>query len=120
VKFKLKLGRWQLILLVAAVVVVAALLVHRSKTSGASGPGTMDSHASQACSDFSDGYPAARTKAARLSLADKVTASSAKSDNRTIRERAMAVGRGASDGTGRWKASADALLSACHDAGWNS
>jgi hypothetical protein len=118
VKFKLKLGRWQLILLIAVVVVVAALLVHRSKSSGPSGAGTMDSHATQACGDFSDGYPKARSKSARLSLADKVTASSAKSDNGTIRDKAMAIGRNADDNT-HWKASATALLDACHDAGFS-
>lgn len=117
-KFKLKLGRWQLILLVAAVVAVAALLVHRSKSSTVSGPGPMDSHASQACGDFSRGYPRARTKSARLSLADKVTASSAKSDNHTIRDKAMAIGRNADDDS-HWKSSGDALLSACRDAGFS-
>ncbi|MEV6844885.1 hypothetical protein [Actinoplanes sp. NPDC051411] len=117
-KFKLKLGRWQLILLIAVVAVVAALLVHRSKSSGTSGPGTMDSHAAQACGDFSDGYPKAKTKSSRLSLADKVTASSARSDNATIRDKAMAIGRNADDSTD-WKASATALLDACHDAGFS-
>jgi hypothetical protein len=118
VKFKLKLGRWQLILLIAVVVVVAALLVHRSKSSAPSGAGPMDSHASQACADFSGGRAKAKTKSARLALADKVTASSAKSDNRTIRDKALAIGRDADDDS-HWKASGDALLDACHDAGFS-
>ena len=116
-KFKLKLGRWQLILLVAVVVVVAALLVHRSKSSGPSGPGKLDSHATQACTDFSHGYGKAKSKSARLSLSDKVTASSSKSDNRTIRDKAMAIGR-STDSSGQWKTSSTALLDACHDAGF--
>jgi len=116
VKFP-KLGRWQLILLVAVVVVVAALLVHRSKSSAPSGPGAMDSHATRACSDFAHGYSTAKSKAARLSLADKVTASSAKSDNRTIRDKAMAIGRNADD-TAHWRASGSDLLDACHAAGF--
>jgi hypothetical protein len=117
VKFKLKLGRWQLILLIAAVVAVAALLVHRSRSSAPAGPGTMDSHASQACTDFAHGYSKATTKPARLSLADKVTASSAKSDNRTIRDKAMAIGRNADDTT-HWRASGSDFLDACHGAGF--
>jgi hypothetical protein len=117
VKFKLKFGRLQWILVIAVVVVVAALLVHRSKSSGPSGPGMMDSHASQACGDFSDGYPKAKTKSARLSLADKVTGSSSKSDNGTIRDKAMAIGRNADDNR-QWKTSATALLDACRDAGF--
>ena len=88
-KLKLKLGRWQLILLVAVVVVVAALLVHRSKSSGSSGAGTLDSHAGQACTDFSHGYAKARSKSARLSLADKVTASSSKSGPVKAHQRAV-------------------------------
>jgi hypothetical protein len=118
VKLKLKLGRWQLILVIAVVVVVAALLVHRSKSSGPSGAGELDSHAAQACGDFSDGYPKARTKSARLSLADKVTSSSAKSDNATIRDKAMAIGRNTDDNS-HWKASATDLLDACHQAGFS-
>jgi hypothetical protein len=118
VKFKLKLGRWQLILLIAVVVVVAALLVHRSSSAGQAGPGTMDSHASQACTDFSHGYAKAKSKSARLSLADKVTASSSKSDNDTIRDRAMAIGRSTDDNS-EWKTSASSLLDACHDAGFS-
>jgi hypothetical protein len=118
VKFKLKLGRWQVILVIAVVVVVAALLVHRSKSSAPASPGTMDSHAAQACGDFSDGNAKAKTKSARLALADKVTASSAKSDNRTIRDKAMAIGRNADDNA-HWKASGTALLDACHDAGFS-
>jgi len=117
VKF-LKLGRWQLIVLIAVVVVVVALLVHRSKPSGPSGPGALDSHATQACTDFAHGYSQAKTKAARLSLADKVTASSAKSDNRTIRDKAMAIGRNADD-TAHWRASGGDLLDACHAAGFS-
>jgi hypothetical protein len=117
VKFP-KLGRWQLILLIAVVVVVAALLVHRSKSSGSSGPGTMDSAATQACTDFAHGYGKARTKSARLSLADKVTASSAKSDNRTIRDKAMAIGRDAGD-TSHWRAAGGDFLDACHAAGFS-
>jgi hypothetical protein len=104
--------------LVAVVVVVAAVLVHRSKSSGSSGPGTMDSHASQACTDFSKGYAKAKSKAARLSLADKVTNSSAKSDNATIRDKAMAIGR-STDDNGQWKTSGNALLDACRDAGFS-
>jgi hypothetical protein len=119
VKFKLKLGRWQLVLLIAVVVVVAALLVHRSRSSAPSGPGTMDSHADQACTDFNDGYARARSKSARLSLADKVTSSSAKSDNRTIRDKAMAVGRNTDDAA-HWKTSGTDFLNACRNAGFKS
>jgi hypothetical protein len=118
VKFKLKLGRWQLILLIVVVVAVAALLVRRSSSSGDSGPGTMDSHATQACSDFAHGYGAAKSKASRLSLADKVTGSATKSDNDRIRDKSMAMGRSAGDDAGHWRAGADALLAACHDAGF--
>lgn len=112
-----KLGRWQLILLVAVVVVVAALVVHRSRSSTPSGPGTMDSHATQACTDFAHGYAKARSKSSRLSLADKVTASSARSDNRTIRDKAMAIGRDADD-TAHWRAAGSDFLDACHAAGF--
>jgi hypothetical protein len=113
-----KLGRWQLILLVVVVVVVAALLVHRSRSTAPSGPGRMDAHATRACRDFAHGYAQAKTKSARLSLADKVTASSSKSDNRTIRDKAMAVGRNTDD-TSHWRASGGDFLDSCHAAGFS-
>jgi hypothetical protein len=118
VKFKLKLGRWQLILAIAVVVVIVALLVHRSKSSEPSGPGTMDAHATQACGDFSGGFTKAKSKSARLALADRVTASATKSDNRTIRDKAMAIGRNTDDDR-QWKSSGNDLLDACHDAGFS-
>src|SRR4051812_49380522 len=83
-------------------------------------PGTLDAAAGQACSDFAAGYPDARTRADRLALADRVTASSGKSGVKPISRRAIEMGDSANDTNEAWKASAAALKQACEDAGWHS
>jgi hypothetical protein len=119
VKFKLKVSRRQLTVIAVIVLVVVAVLVSRSARHS-TGPAPLDGDASRACTDFADGYPAAATKAQRLALADKVTRSSSQSSNGTISQRATAMGRAAGDTDDRWTASANALLSACHTAGWRN
>jgi hypothetical protein len=118
VKLKVKLGRRQIIPLVVIAVAICALLVSRSARDEQ--PAGLDADASRACSDFAAGYPHARTKVARLSLADKVMASSGKTRNALISKRAAEMGRSAGDSDARWKASADALTVACRDAGGKS
>ena len=102
---------------VAVVVVLVALAVGRSGEENAGG-GPLDAPAAQACTDFADGYPQAKTPAARLALADEVTRSSAGTDNEVIADRVLAVGSSANDSSADWKSAADALTQACRDAGW--
>ena len=96
--------------------VVVAVFVSRSgRHQKASG---MDAAGSRACTEFSDGYPQAKTKANRLALADLVTRSSSHTAVTTIADRAAAMGRSAAGTDGQWKKSGDALLAACRAAGW--
>jgi len=116
VKLNLKLNKRQLIIAALAALAVFGLMSNRS-TPGAQ-PGTLDDAANRACSDFAHGYPGARTGTARLALADRVTASSARSGNGLIARRAAELGRSANDGDADWRVSADAFTGACRDAGW--
>lgn len=109
---KLKLSKRQITAVAVAGVAVLALLVSRGR-GGDSGPQAVDAPAHQACADFAAGYPKAKSKTARLSLADKVTANSSKSDNDLIRKRAAAMGASANDSDTEWRAAGDALTSAC-------
>jgi hypothetical protein len=114
---KLSLNKRQVIIgAVVLAVVLVGLAVGRSAREEQGG-GVLDAPAEQACTDFADGYPEARTAAARLALADKVSKSS--TDNDTIADRVLAVGDSANDSTTAWKADADALTKACRDAGWS-
>lgn len=119
-KLKLKISpkRWAVVGIVALVLI--GVLVARHGRDDSSGPGRMDTPAAQACTDFAGGYPQAKTKANRLALADKVTHSSSESDNKTIADRATAMGRSASDSAAQWKKSANALTDACQAAGWKA
>jgi len=81
--------------------------------------GKLDAAATQACDDFAEGLPAARGKATRLALADKISTSVAGTDNDAVADRVSAVGRSANDGDTAWKAAATALTQACRDAGWS-
>ncbi|MBM2622648.1 hypothetical protein JIG36_44820 [Actinoplanes sp. LDG1-06] len=119
-KLKFKLGRPQIIALVVAGLVVVALLVSRGRDAGDEGPGTLDNAAVQACDDFAAGQGSARSNSARLSLADKVTASAAKSDNDPVRTRSMELGRHADEGNAAWRTASNALTQACSDAGWTA
>lgn len=103
---------------VAVVVVLTALAVGRSGEEDAGG-GPLDAPATQACTDFADGYPQAHTTAERLALADEVSKSSAGTDNEVIADRILAVGRNANDSKADWKSAAAALTQACRDAGWS-
>lgn len=114
---KLKLNRRQIVIgAVVLLVAVAALFASRSEQ--AAGPGVADSAATRACTDFAAGYGDAKTKTARLGLADKVMESSVQTDNDLIRDRAAEMGRSANDTDREWKTTGDALLNACEDAGW--
>jgi hypothetical protein len=115
---KLSLNKRQLVLAgIVVAVVLVGLAVGRSSRDGAAGK--LDAPAAKACTDFADGYRAARGKTARLALADKVSQSAAGSDNEAITDRVGAVGRSANDGDAAWKSAADALTRACRDAGWS-
>ncbi|WP_433292894.1 hypothetical protein ACQP2F_29215 [Actinoplanes sp. CA-030573] len=80
----------------------------------------LDADGKQACDDFAAGYPKAKTKAERLTLADKVTASSGKTDNKEIQQKAADMGTAASAGGSAWTSSAAALKTACQNAGWTA
>ncbi|MGW4943014.1 hypothetical protein ACWEOZ_15690 [Actinoplanes sp. NPDC004185] len=116
---KLSLNKRQVIIgAVVLAVVLVGLAVGRSAREEQGG-GVLDAPAGRACTDFADGYPEARTAAARLALADKVSKSAAGTDNEAIADRVLAVGDSANDSTTAWKADADALTKACRDAGWS-
>ncbi|MCY1144471.1 hypothetical protein OWR29_41290 [Actinoplanes sp. Pm04-4] len=122
-KLKLKWGKKQIIALVIAALVVFALVTgNRADDGGESGQsaGSLDNGAVVACDDFAAGSAKARSDATRLALADKVTASAAKSDNDAVRARAMELGRSADEGNAAWRTSANALTQACRDAGWTA
>jgi hypothetical protein len=117
---KLKLNRRQLVIgAVILLVVVAALFASRANKADTTA-GVLDDPASRACSDFAAGYPDARTKTARLKLADKVMESTMQTENDLIRDRAAAMGRMANDSNTEWKSSANALTDACKNAGWQA
>jgi hypothetical protein len=115
---KLKLGKKQIAILVVVGLAVLALLVSRS--GGDEQAGTLDNAAAQACDDFAAGAAGARSDSARLTLADKVTASAAKSDNDAVRSRALELGRNADEGNAAWRTSGDALTEACRASGWTA
>ncbi|GAB2603339.1 hypothetical protein Aab01nite_48510 [Paractinoplanes abujensis] len=119
-KLKFKLGRPQIIALVIAGLAVVALLASRGGDGGNEGPGRLDNAAVRACDDFAAGQSAARSNSARLSLADKVTASAAESDNDPVRTRSMELGRQADEGNAAWRTAANALTRACQEAGWTA
>ncbi|WP_250037314.1 hypothetical protein [Paractinoplanes maris] len=123
-KLKLKMGTKQIAALVIAVLVVFALLVGRGRSGddggGGQSGGTLDNGAVVACDDFAAGSGQARSDSTRLALADKVTASAAKSDNDAVRARAMELGRNADEGNAAWRTSSNALTQACEDAGWTA
>jgi hypothetical protein len=118
VKLNLKLSKRQMMIPIIAALAVGGLVMSRSAHDDTAG--SLDDAANRACSDFASGYPQARTKTARLALADRVTASSGRTDNRQISQRAVQVGRTADDGNTAWRDSAQALTTACHDAGWQA
>jgi hypothetical protein len=116
---KLKMTRRQGTILAVVVLVIIAVLFSRGRSDD-SGRAGLDTSGRQACDDFARGYPAADTKAERLTLADKVTASSGKTDNKQIQLRAADMGTASGDGGAKWKSAADALTAACRDAGWTA
>ncbi|WP_127503701.1 hypothetical protein [Actinoplanes solisilvae] len=118
-KLKLKLGRKQIAVLVVLGLIVVALLVNRA--GGDENPSqALDTAATQACNDFAAGFSRAHSDSARLTLADKVTTSAAKSDNETVRSRALELGRNADEGNAAWRTSGSALTQACEDSGWTA
>jgi hypothetical protein len=115
VKLKVKLNKRLLTVLGVAALMIIALMVGNAKRQPR--PDALDSAAVRSCDDFAVGYPGAGTRPARLALADKVM-TSGRTGHELIRQRQAEMGRSAGDGGARWKASADALLAACRDAGW--
>jgi hypothetical protein len=122
----LKLGKKQIVVLVIAALVVFALITsNRAGDDGGAGAGgqqagSLDNGAVVACDDFAAGSARARSDTTRLALADKVTASAAKSDNKAVRTRAMELGRSADEGNAAWRTASTALTQACEDAGWTA
>ncbi|MEV4347869.1 hypothetical protein AB0J83_25720 [Actinoplanes sp. NPDC049596] len=116
---KLKVNKRLIAVLAVAGLVIIALVVSRGRDGG-DGPGELDSPAAQACSDFNAGYAKARSESTRLALADKVSASTMKTGNDAISDAALRVGDAANESSTEWKSAGDALLKACHNAGWAS
>jgi hypothetical protein len=119
VKLK-KPSRAQWLLIAAVAVAVVLVLGHRRSADPAPDAGKLDDPAKRTCSDFAKNYPGAKTKPARLSLADRTLASSAHTENGTISRRVSELGRNADDGGDKWKTSADNLIDACRNAGWTA
>ncbi|HET6481410.1 MAG TPA: hypothetical protein VFG35_15440 [Actinoplanes sp.] len=117
-KLKFKMGKKQIAVLVVLGLAVLALLVHRSRD--VEQAKALDSAAVTACNDVAAKAGSARSETARLALADKVTASAAKSDNNAVRDRALELGRNADEGNAAWRSSVNALTQACEDAGWTA
>jgi len=113
-----KPSRRLLTIIVVVVLIILALCVARSR--GKDAPTGLDAAGKQACDDFAAGYPKASTKPDRLALADKVTASSGKTGNKEIQERAAEMGNAASAGGTEWKKAAENLAAACKNAGWTA
>ncbi|GAA3350880.1 hypothetical protein GCM10020358_78450 [Amorphoplanes nipponensis] len=115
---KLSLNKRQVVIAgIVIAVVLLGLAVGRSARDG--GPQKLDAPAARACSEFADGYARARTKPARLALADRVSQASAGTDNTIIADRVAAVGDNANESDADWKSAADDLTGACRDAGWS-
>ncbi len=115
---KLSLNKRQVVIAgIVIAVVLVGLAVGRSARDDPAGK--LDNPATQACSDFTDGYPQAKTKAQRLALSDKVSASAAGTDNTAIADRVRTVGDNANESNADWKSAADAFTAACRDAGWS-
>ncbi|GIM88225.1 hypothetical protein [Paractinoplanes toevensis] len=110
---KLKLSKRQITVVAVAAVAVVAVMMSRAGSDDDGAPEGIDAAAHQACTDFAAGYPKAKSKTARLALADKVTANSSKSENDLIRKRAAEMGASANDSNAEWKAAGDALTNAC-------
>ena len=105
------------IIAVVVVIVLALCVANSRKKDQHTG---LDASGRQACDDFAAGYPKASTKPERLTLADKVTKSSGKTDNKEIQERAAEMGNAASAGGAAWKTAAQNLTTACKNAGWTA
>ena len=116
-----KPSRVQWLLIAAVAVAIFVVMGHRKPAADQpQDAGQLDGPAKQTCSDFAKNYPGAKTKPARLSLADRALASSAHTGNDTISRRVSELGRNADDGGTKWKTSADALIGACRNAGWTA
>jgi len=109
----------RLVTIIAVVVVIVLALCVANSRKKDQHPG-LDASGRQACDDFAAGYPKASTKPERLSLADKVTASSGKTDNKEIQQRAADMGNAASAGGAEWKTAAENLTAACKKSGWTA
>lgn len=119
VKLKFKPSRTTIIIAVVAVGAVAWGLTAGGDAQDQT-PGTLDDAARQACTDFAAGRDAADSKGPRLSLADNVMASARRTDNSRIADSASALGRKANNPDQEWTEAADALATACKDAGWSA
>jgi hypothetical protein len=115
---KVKLDRRVITVLVVAGAAVAAVAF--SRAGGAEPQPGLDDAASRACTEFAERRSRAGTTADRLVLADRITASSRRSDHDLIVQRVREVGRSAGDGDAAWRGSGDALITACRAAGWRA
>jgi len=105
------------IIVVVVLIILALCVANSRKKDEHTG---LDASGKQACDDFAAGYPKASTKPDRLALADKVTKSSGKTDNKEIQERAAEMGQAASAGGAEWKTASQNLSTACKNAGWTA
>ncbi|GAA1602298.1 hypothetical protein GCM10009828_030980 [Actinoplanes couchii] len=107
--------------LVIAAVAVAIVLVmgNRKKSEEPAVAGPLDDAARTTCDSFAKEYPKAKSRTARLRLADRTLAASARTENDAIGRRSGELGRNADDDA-TWKAAANTLIDACKGAGWTA
>lgn len=115
-----KPSRVQWLVLAAVAVVIVLILGNRSGSGEPKDGDKLDNAAKQTCGAFAKDYPGAKTKLARLFLADRALATSARTDNDVISRRVSELGRNADDGGTKWKTSAETLIGACRKAGWTA
>ncbi len=110
-------GRVKWLAIAAVAVVVVLVMGNRDRSEEPAAVGPLDEVAKTTCDGFAEDYPDAKSRTARLALADRTATASSRTDNEAVEDRAGGLGRTAGDDT-EWKAAAEALLKACRDSGW--
>lgn len=109
----------QWLVIAAVAVMIVLVLGNRDRAEEPQAAGPLDDAAKQTCDSFAEDYPKAKSRTARLALADRTLAASARTENDAIGRRAGELGRNSDDDT-TWKTAATTLLDACKGAGWTA
>lgn len=103
-----------------AAAAAALLTVSACGDDGARPAHRLGGPAQQACDFFAHGYKETGTVDARSKLATRVPAAAKRSGVGSVRDRAGALVRGATNDPQTWQMGADAFAEACLDAGWTA